>query len=102
MFFYLSKLFVILVYVLLIILIVEYNLLCFRVFIIVLVNGNIIRVFKVNKKKDGFGVFIIGEFDFFVKYLVEIINIVVVFSGKFIMLCFSDIIIILWNLKGMF
>ena len=82
-------------------LIVGHNLLCFRAFITALANGNTIRVFKVNKKKDGSGASVTGEFDFPVKHSAEIINIAVASSGKFIMSCSSDTTIILWNLKGM-
>ena len=82
-------------------LIVEHYFLCFRAFITALANGNTIRVFKVNKKKDGSGTSITGEFDFPVKHSVEIINIAVASSGKFIMSCSRDTTIILWNLKGM-
>lgn len=71
-----------------------------RAFITALANGNTIRVFKVNKKKDGSGASITGEFDFPVKHSAEIINIAVASSGKFIMSCSSDTTIILWNLKG--
>ena len=73
----------------------------FRAFITALANGNTIRVFKVNKKKDGSGASVTGEFDFPVKHSAEIINIAVASSGKFIMSCSSDTTIILWNLKGM-
>ncbi|XP_073258368.1 transducin beta-like protein 2 isoform X3 [Porites lutea] len=72
----------------------------FRAFITALANGNTIRVFKVNKKKDGSGASVTGEFDFPVKHSAEIINIAVASSGKFIMSCSSDTTIILWNLKG--
>ena len=54
-----------------------------------------------NKKKDGCGASVTGEFDFPVKHSAEIINIAVASSGKFIMSCSSDTTIILWNLKGM-
>ncbi|XP_078362691.1 transducin beta-like protein 2 isoform X2 [Oculina patagonica] len=72
----------------------------FRAFITALANGNTIRVFKVNKKKDGSGASATGEFDFPVKHSAEIINIAVASSGKFIMSCSRDTTIILWNLKG--
>ncbi|XP_078362690.1 transducin beta-like protein 2 isoform X1 [Oculina patagonica] len=71
-----------------------------RAFITALANGNTIRVFKVNKKKDGSGASATGEFDFPVKHSAEIINIAVASSGKFIMSCSRDTTIILWNLKG--
>ncbi|XP_068750616.1 transducin beta-like protein 2 isoform X2 [Montipora capricornis] len=71
-----------------------------RAFITALANGNTIRVFKVNKKKDGSGALITGEFDFPVKHAAEIINIAVASNGKFILSCSRDTTIILWNLKG--
>lgn len=79
----------------------QYIFLFYRAFITALANGNTIRVFKVNKKKDGSGASITGEFDFPVKHSTEIINIAVASSGKFIMSCSRDTTIILWNLKGM-
>lgn len=72
----------------------------FRAFITALANGNTIRVFKVNKKKDGSGASVTGEFDFPVKHSAEIINIAVASNGKFIMSCSRDTTIIIWNLKG--
>ena len=77
-----------------------YNLLYCRAFITALANGNTIRVFKVNKKKDGSGASVTGEFDFPVKHSAEIINIAVASNGKFIMSCSRDTTIIIWNLKG--
>lgn len=71
-----------------------------RAFITALANGNTIRVFKVNKKKDGSGASVTGEFDFPVKHSAEIINIAVASNGKFIMSCSRDTTIIIWNLKG--
>ena len=71
-----------------------------RAFISALANGNTIRVFKVQKKHDGTGNTVTGEFDFPQEHKADIINVGVSASGKFIMSCSNDTTIVIWNLKG--
>lgn len=54
----------------------------FRVFIVWLVNGDIFRVFKMIKREDGGYIFTVILEDFFKKYKVFIINIVIVDIGE--------------------
>ncbi|XP_028396746.1 transducin beta-like protein 2 isoform X4 [Dendronephthya gigantea] len=71
-----------------------------RAFISALANGNTIRVFKVQKKHDGTGNTVTGEFDFPQQHKADIINVGVSATGKFIMSCSNDTTIVIWNLKG--
>ena len=71
-----------------------------RAFVSALANGNTLRVFKVQKKTDGTGNTITGEFDFPQQHKADIINVGVSATGKFIMSCSNDTTIVIWNLKG--
>ena len=57
-------------------------------------------MFKVQKKHDGTGNTVTGEFDFPQQHKADIINVGVSANGKFIMSCSNDTTIVIWNLKG--
>ncbi|KAM4797113.1 transducin beta-like protein 2 [Rhinophrynus dorsalis] len=70
-----------------------------RAFIVLLANGETIRVFKMTKKDDGF-TFAAAPEDFPKRHKAPIINIGIAETGKFIMTASSDTSILIWDLKG--
>ncbi|XP_064647954.1 transducin beta-like protein 2 [Lineus longissimus] len=71
-----------------------------RAFIVSLCNGNSIRVYKLGKKPDG-SPLVTAVSDFPQKHnAAEILDIGIASNGKFIMTCFKDTTILIWDLKG--
>lgn len=62
-------------------------------------DGNHVRVFKINRKKDGTGN-CSDVVDFPKEHESPIISAQIASTGRFIMTCYSDTTFIIWNLKG--
>ncbi|KAK6192688.1 hypothetical protein SNE40_004117 [Patella caerulea] len=71
-----------------------------RAFVVKLENENTLRIFRLGKKDDGSAVTMTQALDFPKKHTAEIIGLAIASNGKFIMTCFDDTKIILWNIKG--
>ncbi len=76
----------------------------FRAFIASLGVDNTIRIFKINKRKEGnTPAYITTEVEDFPKiHKTEIISVGISSTGKFIMSASKDTTIVLWTLKGSF